>query len=146
MTIARADILAYLQISLESLSTDTGQVTTDTTGGYKLPIDDALRRLGETNVASPSLADSFTEAAYAVAEYYALLRYLQKVTPRIDTNTVQSFAVGRSQIFLHIKDLLVIAADRCALLGYPVIGSDQPASGVNQTPSRTAGVATRAAW
>lgn len=120
----RADILAYLQDSLLALSAETGQVTTDTAAGYKLPIDAALRRIGATDLVTPTIPTIANEAVLALAEYAALRRYWFKVTPRIDTNTQQSFSVGRSQIFLHIKDLLAEAADRCALLGYPVVVGD----------------------
>lgn len=124
MTITRAAIVEYLQYSLTSLATETGASELDDLDGYKLPIDAALRRAGETSVTVPTLADSYTEAVFALAEYAALRGYWKVASLRIDI-TGPDFKTTRSQLFLNIEKMLKVAADNCALLGYPVVISDK---------------------
>lgn len=150
MTVERADILDYLNGALSALAdevNDADQDEDDGVEGYKLPIDAALRRLGvaKSALATASIDDAREEPAYALAHYYALERFWTTASKRIDTNTGQNFSVGRSQLFLHIKDLLERAAGTCALLGYPVVASDKTEA-VTRSSVVSSSVPTRAAW
>lgn len=142
----RADILKHLQGALSALAKEFKPVTTDTVEGYKLAIDAALRSVGADNLTTPTIATATEQAVLALAEYHALRFMRFDDAPRIDTNTGQNFSVGRSQLFLHLNDMLKEAADRCALLGYPVVASNQPSSSVTQNQPVSAAVSVRAAW
>jgi hypothetical protein len=144
MTITRADILYYLQDALSDLAEETGQGQEDSPTGYKLPIDAALRRLGNVDPTAPTSPDTLTEAAYALAEYNALRRFWTMSAQRVDTITGPNFATTRSQLFANIEKLLKEAADRCALLGYPVIVGDQ--GGASSTLARSMSVPVHASW
>ena len=117
----RADLLTYLTGQFGQLESETGQASADTIGGYKLPIDAALRRLGvsELNLATATVADSKAEAALALVEYHALRRFRFLVSTRIDYPATQMMN-SRSQIFRQIDDLLKETEERCSTLGYPV--------------------------
>jgi hypothetical protein len=117
----RDDIAEYLHNQFAALEEEAGQGLFDDTEGYKLPIDATLRRLGvaESSIAAGTLADTLSEATYAVAEYHALRRFRFLIATRIDYPAEKMMA--RTQLFSQIDALLKEASERASTLGYGVV-------------------------
>jgi hypothetical protein len=117
----RDDIAEYLHNQFAALEEESGQGLFDDTEGYKLPIDATLRRLGvaESSIEAGTLADTLSEAAYAVAEYHSLRRFRFLIATRIDYPAEKMMA--RSQLFSQIDALLKEASERAGVLGYGVV-------------------------
>lgn len=124
MTITRADIATHLDSQFSAMAASIGQADSDETPtGYGVDIDLALRKLGKTRseLASATLEDSQEEAAFALAEYYAALRFWRQLGDRVNTETGTTSYDFRDQR-KSAKEMMEDAANRCALLGYSVDG------------------------
>lgn len=128
-TINRNALLQHLVNEFGKLATETGQVTTDSLAGYGPAIDRALRRLGvaETDLATAELDDADGPAAFALAEYYALLRFQRALAVRGDIDGA-SVIGPRSQVFQQVRDMLADAKLACEALGYAMTETTRAAA------------------
>jgi hypothetical protein len=118
-TITRATLTTHLATEFAFLAAETGQVVTDTTAGFGPALDRALRAMGvaETALATATVVDANVPAVYALAEYFALLRFQRALAVRGDIDGAK--AIGpRAQIFQHVRDMLADAVIACQALGY----------------------------
>ena len=138
MAYTRASATTHLSNEFAALASETGQLTTDSTGGFGPAIDRALRTLGvtEANLATATVTDANVPAFLALCEYHALARIWRALATKADVSA-RNVMGPRAQIFQHAKDLMEMAANECAALGYPVGSLGATASGSWQTGSLT---------
>lgn len=119
--LTRAALTAYLAAVFAPIAKETATLSSDTSDGYGLPINATLRRLGtvESLLSTGTVADGQEDAAYALAEYYSLLRFWRLLATRVDMPAT-GMMTPRSQIFRQVADLLEDARKRCESLGYPI--------------------------
>lgn len=107
----RSDSVTYLSEQFGTIAAELGVTATDTTAGYKAPIDTALRLVGitETDLATAEVTANIV--TYQTALDFTTLQYLwRKASVRVDI-TVGTPAVSkkRSQVFAQIGDMLKAA-------------------------------------
>jgi hypothetical protein len=101
----RVEAVAYLAAVLDDVLSDAGVNATDTTGGLKEPLDDALLAMGyateDLAIAEPTDARWFR----LMAEYHTLRRVLVKLALRFRLSTGGN-ALSLEQVHAHVKDRL----------------------------------------
>jgi hypothetical protein len=114
MSVSRAAISAYLANELHTLAIRLGQEELDSPEGYQYALDSTWSRLGYPGtMQAVLLEDTQTEAARALARYYALSRILRNkpaVTPE----------GGDLAAFGNIERLVELASIDAKNEGFPV--------------------------
>jgi hypothetical protein len=130
MGYTRVSATTHLANELAKLAAETGQVLTDSAAGFGPAIDRALRTLGvaEASLATTTVDDDDVPAYLALCEYHALARIWRALATRADVSA-RNVMGPRAQVFQHVKDLMEMAANECAALGYPVGSLGASASG-----------------
>lgn len=109
MSLTRAEVLSHLQAQFAALTTETGQVTTDTAAGFGSAIDMALRQLGtaQVSLATGTVATGDEVDGLQLAEYFALRRFARDLAIRVDISLDAPTASRReSQAYAQVKGLL----------------------------------------
>jgi len=138
MSYTRASATTHLSNEFAALVSETGQLLTDSAGGFGPAIDRALRSLGtaETALSMATVVDASVPAFLALCEYYALARIWRSLATKADVSA-RNVMGPRTQVFQHAKDLMEMAANECAALGYPVGSLGASATGSWQVGSLT---------
>lgn len=124
MAIPRSAIALYLDSQFSELAASVNQTdSSDGATGYGPDIDNALRVLGKTEseLADATVEDGQRSAIFALAEYFALRRFLRKLGGRVNFSggdESYNFTDQRA----HVKAMMEDAKKECAALGYDVSG------------------------
>jgi len=121
MAYTRTQATTHLSNELGEIADEVGQVKTDSAAGFGPALDRALRKLGvgESGLATATVADADVEAYMALCEFYALQRMWRNLSVRGDVDG-QSVIGPRSGVFYRVERLFHQAKEMCEALGYTV--------------------------
>jgi len=80
----RAEVTAHLATWYDAPLADAGIVATDTPGGLKEILDEALRAMGTVDASLAAAAPTDGAGFRALAEYHAMRRVVRKLQPRFN--------------------------------------------------------------
>lgn len=109
MSMSRADSASYLAGTLAQLLADAGLAATDTAGGLKEPIDDALLATGTdyADLASATVANTDVVGFRLVLDYTGILRCYRAIAHRVDIQLDgPQVAKSRSQAVRQLEKLV----------------------------------------
>jgi len=108
--VTRSDIVAYLIARYGRLLAEAEVVMTDSVGGLKEPIDDALRAMGyaEADLATAAPTDTWGSLIYV--RYQTLLRIQEAIADRFDV-TVDGDSFRLQQMIDNVEKLITKARD-----------------------------------
>lgn len=115
----RSDSVTYLSEQFGTIAAELGVTATDTTAGYKAPIDTALRLIGtaEGDIATADITSDVT-GYLAALDYTALLRFQRMYATRVDISIGEpAVDKKRSQSFKNLAELLAQAKDAAIAAG-----------------------------
>lgn len=111
---SRSAIATYAAATYSAWASETGIAMTDTSAGIAYQIDLVMAALG---------ADTGNTAAWQALTDYHVLRRLQTVISARSDFDATAIKAGRSQLFMHLQEMIADAASRAAAAGYPVTGA-----------------------
>jgi len=123
----RTSLLEYAAEVYEELADLADVDATDTVGGHKIPLDQALSALGrETGAYSNGIvADDYDDAAIALLDYYELLRFSKKLSTKRDADVSGAGGVAfkKRTERVQLREDLADAKERCEAHGFSVSGA-----------------------
>lgn len=122
MSLTRADLVTYAAEVYVDLAEFAGIDSGDTVAGHKLPIDQTMRKMGLA--AGAVIADELEEDAYALLDYYSLLRLSKRLASRrdVDVSGAGGASFKRRTERTQLREDLEDARKIVEALGYSVSG------------------------
>lgn len=102
----RTEVATEVGRRLAGILAAVGVAATDTAGGLKEPIDDALRSLGFAAADLATAAPAEDGAFLALVEYHALRKAAAELAPRYGVALPGGLAAQRQHAFAHVQALL----------------------------------------
>lgn len=121
MAITRTQVASYLHSQFVRLAAEVKQTAADDSPtGYGPDIDQAFRKLGVAyaDLATATIDDLKDADLFALARYFALLRFAALVSTKVDQDAGFAMQSGRSGVFRSVMDLLKEAKAELVVLGY----------------------------